>query len=990
MVIESALFKAAVTGFSKNASTVASMVGKQVLERAVKEALDRALTPALKPSLANLPILEQALLGLSLSKEEADALETFLNSRAFEKCVQAVGLISDADESALSLQQAALEAFLNRILPDKPGAAIANFAQEVLEVIAKTAPDAWQTAIELGIVGQSWRSELAIQNLVSDQILNARRQLEERIAATSSSFAEVEAFAQRYKRSVRFATSKLKPQSLHESFPVPIDQLYVEPLLNLAYQRDSSPSPRSIALAASRRSVILGNPGGGKSTFAGKLCYDVCSDLFEEGNSDLPELAAQVTLRDYAQYRRANPCSIIEYLQLHSKSEFQIEPPINAFKLLLLLGRIIIVFDGLDELIEIKDRSEICSAVEHFALEYPIAPILVTSREVGYEQASLDRVRFTHFKLSPFGEEQVKAYAAKWFALSCSTHKEATRLETAFITESSILRDICSNPLMLGLLCNLYRQDGFLPKNRPEVYQRCADLLFTKWDRGRGIYIKLPLEHRLRPAMSHLAYWIYSGEKLQGGVAEDQLVEETSKYLRQWVEDDAEANSIAQQFVSFFSGRAWVFTDMGSDRTQRLYQFTHRTFLEFFTAEELVRLHPTPESLCANLIDRIRTRSWDVVCQLAFQLIVERTKSHNSLVDLLCKEAKEAELPHRLNVLSFLARTMDLLYPMPRARRDAVRLCVQTVFTNLLMCAGSETLEKLASETLVVIMTASEEALKINASELKSVLFEILRSETMDSDAKAQAVLLASALPSVLWMEFDDEKMKYWEDELGDLSVPIELAVNALSLTERDMALLSWSNMSRTADELCNVFAPSILYESLHFPIADFYWASILACIAGQTLGAIFLAAQESDQQNVNMKKRSDWLNSEAKSIRDIILRTGVVTISASSLMMGFNPMEYSRQYPEQILRWPEDTEVVEGILVCNAVLAEVVQPELSSTENLSAAVYDLTMLYYSRSSDSFRVPAHDVVERLCKTQSIKAKLHAWVEGEISFTRKKP
>ena len=42
----------------------------------------------------------------------------------------------------------------------------------------------------------------------------------------------------------------------------------------------------------------------------------------------------------------------------------------------------------------------------------------------------------------------------------------------------------------------------------------------------------------------------------------------------------------AREFVEFCRGRMWVFTDAGTTVSgQRLYGFTHRTFLEYFAAK---------------------------------------------------------------------------------------------------------------------------------------------------------------------------------------------------------------------------------------------------------------------------------------------------------------------------------------------------------------------------------------------------------------------
>ena len=107
-------------------------------------------------------------------------------------------------------------------------------------------------------------------------------------------------------------------------------------------------------------------------------------------------------------------------------------------------------------------------------------------------------------------------------------------------------------------------------------------MLFERWDKSRDIVVPLPFEEHIRPAMQDLAFWIYSNEELQGGVSEGRLIERTSAYLCKWVFDDVlKARMAATDFIRFCTGRAWVFTDTGTTREgERLYQFTHRTFLE--------------------------------------------------------------------------------------------------------------------------------------------------------------------------------------------------------------------------------------------------------------------------------------------------------------------------------------------------------------------------------------------------------------------------
>ena len=291
----------------------------------------------------------------------------------------------------------------------------------------------------------------------------------------------------------------------------------------------------------------------------------------------------------------------------------------------MLNGRAIVIFDGLDELLDTSYRQEIRDDVQSFCNLYPSVPVLVTSREVGYEQAPLDEKMFEVFHLHSFDDEQVQEYVKKWFSIADAadlTEKQnQTRIE-GFLKDSQIVPDLRSNPLMLALLCNIYRQENYIPRYRPDVYEKCAIMLFERWDRNRKLYIPpLPEEH-VRPLLEYLANWIYEDKQLRTGVTEEELTFKATEYLQEWLyENIHKAEKTASDFIEFCTGRAWVFTDTGTKKSgEKLYQFAHATFLEYFAAAHLVRICRTPDALIAVLSPRIARREWDVMAQLAFQL----------------------------------------------------------------------------------------------------------------------------------------------------------------------------------------------------------------------------------------------------------------------------------------------------------------------------------------------------------------------------------
>jgi len=183
--------------------------------------------------------------------------------------------------------------------------------------------------------------------------------------------------------------------------------------------------------------------------------------------------------------------------------------------------------------------------------------------------------------------------------------------------------------------------------------------------------------------MMHLAYKIYTNEKLHGGVSEKSLIAISTDYLcPKRFEDIDEAEAAARQFIEFCRGRAWVFTEVGSTKEgEGLYQFTHRTFLEYFAASYLVRIHRTPETLGKFLLPRIAKSEWDVVAQLAFQIQNKTLEdAGDELLLSLLNKAREAKEEDKWNMLSFAARCLEFIVPSPKVARiittDCIELCL--------------------------------------------------------------------------------------------------------------------------------------------------------------------------------------------------------------------------------------------------------------------------------------------------------------------------
>jgi hypothetical protein len=471
----------------------------------------------------------------------------------------------------------------------------------------------------------------------------------------------------------------------------------------------------------------------------------VSSDLINGIHARVPFF---VVLRDYAENARgADRVSLIEYLEAICNSPYGINPPAHAIEYLLLNDRALVVFDGLDELIDTSLRRDVVQAVEGFAYRYPTTPIVVTSRRIGYEEASLDSDLFPVAQLKEFSQEQVRTYAQRWFQLDeDQPATERQRLTAAFLRDSEFVSDLRVNPLMLSLMCGIYATENYIPRNRPEVYEKCALLLFERWDKQRGITVPLPFEAHVHAAMRSLALYMYSQEQPQ--LIRSDLVGYIKRYLLEKRFDDPDvAERAAEEFIDFCKGRAWVLTDVGHEK----YGFTHRTFLEYFSASQLVRLNPRPEALFAVLRDHLCAREWDAVAQLALQILGRTVEDGaDDFLKITIQAAASVDGHSRVNLLSFASRALQFIVPRPEVVRGIVASCIE------LLADPPNTRERRRTASFELRASTGPSLNLLGASnELRSSLARQIRSELQRSLEENWRKESLWALAFVPWFFYD-------------------------------------------------------------------------------------------------------------------------------------------------------------------------------------------------------------------------------------------
>jgi hypothetical protein len=601
-------------------------------------------------------------------------------------------------------------------------------------------------------------------------------QLLRRISDATPGASEYLSFEDQLRGEVALRYSTIQPPSLLGRERVDLQRLFVVPRLAV---RDSDGSTESVKLAdfvsSLRRRAVLGNPGAGKSTLAAKICYDLAQSDHRDVSSFSSLTPWMVELRRFAGTGGAARSSLVAYFTYWAETSYQLTVPCGAFEWLLSRGRLLVVFDGLDELLDTSLRQDVRNEVESFCRRYATAPVLVTSRLVGYDQAPLDTQTFDTVLLEDFDEPRVEEYTTKWFDIRLSEEPERDRKRHVadFMRDSAVAGELRNSPLLLALLVSLHRGPASIPNNLPDVYDSCANLLFSTWDKQRHIKVVLPFAEHVRPALRELAWWIFNSQRLSEGVTRRQTVERTADYLgRRRFGDPDKARAAAADFVDFCRGRAWVFADQGSTAAgEDLFGFTHRTFLEFFAAEHLAFRKQAAEALVEDLAPQIVNGQWDVVALIALQI---KARGYPDGADDVVTALVDAVKPYRGGELvagiRFVLRLLRAVIPSPKVtRRLGARLTLfvareaygrsgdaeKTALLDAMAGVGPEVREEFAAGVVIAERRLLQEPSPVRRQMGSQLMFR-----------SAKALVGVNEEASRFWQDVGDSVVRDYQDDI--------------------------------------------------------------------------------------------------------------------------------------------------------------------------------------------------------------------------------
>lgn len=369
--------------------------------------------------------------------------------------------------------------------------------------------------------------------------------------------------------------------------------------------------------------VLLGDPGGGKSTLTRRLAGVLAGQVLTTRDTDEEQwlvelthlwgrwlLPVRIVLSRWAQHlapgaqgtaddlidecvRLLSQTAEVRGLKEHLMTRLAADPP-----------TVLILLDGLDEVADEARRATLLKAVKHFSERYRTVPLLITCRIRPWQAwtsagLALPLPVFTIDKLT---QTAITAFVERWHAEliwsgryppSAAAQAQRRLLGAIANRQRKELAEMAGTPLLLTMMVRVNYERG-LPDSRAELYEVYLRQLLWEWERqklddqGQPTSLQILLaqgnvdETSLERKLSHLAYEVHGSGKTQ----------DTVDIARSTVRDALEAIHPGRDEAK----AAWAVAmlrllDDRSGLIQSLdgatYQFSHRTFQEFLAARWL-------------------------------------------------------------------------------------------------------------------------------------------------------------------------------------------------------------------------------------------------------------------------------------------------------------------------------------------------------------------------------------------------------------------
>ncbi len=358
------------------------------------------------------------------------------------------------------------------------------------------------------------------------------------------------------------------------------------------------------------RLVVVGGPGGGKSTFFEWLQVQVAGADVGLIANDQQAIPMVLRVRQLDLQALPNPTSASMIAIATASADRAALMPSGWLDRQMQSGRVLFMLDGLDECEPVLRDEKLLPWLRDLIARYPDCRYLISSRPLGDELGALLDLGFVERELREFDDTQIVDYTRHWCtAVRLAQHEgeaearregaaDGARIVADFADDEA-LRSLAQNPLMLSAMCLVNYFEGN-PQNlrglntdhlesnerpldpggfidRAALYRLCVEGLLHHWDARRGIRSAFSLDEKMRVC-----------REVAIAMQADDRAEYTSQQVLRVFEATLQDKSRARKLLEHLRYR----TGLLVERRPGVFAFAHLTFQEYLGQSMLMSNPP--------------------------------------------------------------------------------------------------------------------------------------------------------------------------------------------------------------------------------------------------------------------------------------------------------------------------------------------------------------------------------------------------------------
>jgi hypothetical protein len=469
-----------------------------------------------------------------------------------------------------------------------------------------------------------------------------------------------------------------------------------------------------------KRILLEGGPGQGKSTISQYICQIHRARLLNK-KSDIKlfpvelkksplRLPIKIDLRHVADWvDKKNPYSsrlsdeffssiwrkslesfLVGHIIYHSQLESFTSSDLVAITK---FSSILIVFDGFDEIANVKIREEVIDFIDKGVIRLSenskSLQVIVTSRPAAFSNSVGFPVKtYPHFQLSNITNKTIDNYVKKWIKASKLNEREASDIKKLVNEKLELphLRDLAKSPMQLAIFISLLRTKGeSLPNKRTALYDSYIELFFNR-ESEKSKFI-LTNRDLIIDIHQYLAWVLHSEaeSKKSSGIIN---IEKLKLVLKEYLELEGHDPNIADELFDIVKERVCALVS----RVQGTFEFEVQPLREYFCAKFLYKT--SPYSPAGFEKSGTKTDRFDAISRSFYWNNVVRfftgcfDKGELPMLILKLKELQDDELLKYTNFPRLLTSQIlsDWVFTQyPKLKKEVVKIIIDGVNIGILI-----------------------------------------------------------------------------------------------------------------------------------------------------------------------------------------------------------------------------------------------------------------------------------------------------------------